>query len=136
MPSATTADSKDSMAPSIAMANAGPISSMQRVRVISGQVREGRPRGISPKVLPMVATLSKLKTACMLVTTISAASGPGTRAKCGMREVKMTSNKETTASTVVVGTNCGNTCRKEEHKSELQSLMRISYDGFYLTKKN
>src|SRR3546814_1848806 len=88
----------------------------------------------------MVATLSKLKTACMLVTTISAASGPGTRAKRGMREVKMTSNKETTASTVVVGSNCGNTCssdqsRSEEHTSELQSLMRISYAVFCLKKK-
>src|SRR3546814_19927251 len=63
-------------------------------------------------------------------TTISAASGPGTRAKRGMREVKMTSNKETTASTVVVGSN-----RSEEHTSELQSLMRISYAVFCLKKK-
>src|SRR3546814_9233425 len=31
---------------------------------------------------------------------------------------------------------CGNSSRSEEHTSELQSLMRISYDVFCLKKKN
>src|SRR3546814_10892875 len=31
---------------------------------------------------------------------------------------------------------CGHSCRSEEHTSELQSLMRISYAVFCLKKKN
>src|SRR3546814_2175239 len=42
------------------------------------------------------------------------------------------------AETVTVCSTCGNldTRRSEEHTSELQSLMRISYAVFYLKKKN
>ena len=59
MPSATTADSSDSMAPSIAIVNAGPISSMTRAAVISGNCSVGRPCGMPPNAEPMVATPSK-----------------------------------------------------------------------------
>src|SRR3546814_4725553 len=43
-----------------------------------------------------------------------------------------------TGATVVLATNVGVRlqCRSEEHTSELQSLMRISYAVFCLTKKN
>src|SRR3546814_3270149 len=34
------------------------------------------------------------------------------------------------------GCGCGTACRSEEHTSELQSLMRISYAVFCLKKKN
>ncbi len=56
MPSATTADSSDSIAPSIAIVNAGPISSSTRGSVISGIERFGRPRGMPPNSVPIVAT--------------------------------------------------------------------------------
>ncbi|CFP65545.1 Uncharacterised protein [Bordetella pertussis] len=79
MPSATTADSRDSMAPSMAMAKAGPINSMTRDTVISGHCQLGRPCGMPPKALPMVATPSRPSAACSVVATTSATSGPGTR---------------------------------------------------------
>ncbi len=63
MPSATTADSRDSMAPSIAIVNAGPISVMTWVSDRSGAVKDGRPRGIPPNAEPMVATPSRSSTA-------------------------------------------------------------------------
>ena len=58
MPSATTAESSDSMAPSMAIVNAGPISSITCVADIAGQCSDGRPCGMPPKALPMVATPS------------------------------------------------------------------------------
>ena len=61
MLSATTADNNDSIAPNMAMANAGPISSTICVKVMSGHWNDGRSRGISPNMLPMVATPSNSK---------------------------------------------------------------------------
>ena len=56
MPSATTADSSDSMAPSAAMAMAGPTSARIWAREVEGSVSRGNPAWISPKREPMVST--------------------------------------------------------------------------------
>ncbi len=56
MPSTTTAVSSDSMAPSSAIANAGPTSWMTSVTPISGHWSEGRVRGMPPNSVPIVAT--------------------------------------------------------------------------------
>src|SRR3546814_2741735 len=45
-------------------------------------------------------------------------------------------NKFTTRSTKTDGVIRADVCRSEEHTSELQSLMRISYAVFCLKKKN
>ena len=58
IPSATTADSSDSIAPSMAMVKAGPTSSSARATVSSGTLNEGRPCGMPPNALPMVLTPS------------------------------------------------------------------------------
>ena len=57
MPSATTADNKDSIAPSMAIVKAGPIN----VKILSkskfGTENAGKPCGIPPKALPIVKTV-------------------------------------------------------------------------------
>ncbi len=78
MPSATTADSNDSIAPSISIAKAGPISSMTFAPVTSSQCHEGSRGAMPPNALPMVATPSKEKIACKTVVTTNATSGPST----------------------------------------------------------
>ena len=56
IPSATTADNNDSIAPSIAIVKAGPIKAKTSEIDISGSVRLGKPWGIPPKAVPIVAT--------------------------------------------------------------------------------
>ncbi len=56
MPSATTADRSDSIAPSNAMVNAGAIRLIMWDSDRSGRANEGRPRGMPPKAVPRVAT--------------------------------------------------------------------------------
>ncbi len=56
MPSATTADSSDSIAPSSAIVNAGPTNESTRAVSKEGIDREGSVRGIPPKADPIVAT--------------------------------------------------------------------------------
>ena len=56
MPSATTADNKDSIEPSMAIVKAGPIKAKTSERAISGIVKLGNPCGIPPKAVPIVAT--------------------------------------------------------------------------------
>ncbi len=85
MPSATTADSSDSIAQSMAIVKAGPTSSMTRAAVISGTCTAGRPDGTPPKAVPMVATPGSWKTLCRTAANTSAASGPGTRRRPGTR---------------------------------------------------
>jgi hypothetical protein len=75
MPSDTTADSNDSIAPSSAMVNAGPIREINWVNVTDGNEKDGRERGMPPKAEPMVATPLNRAIAWTTVTTISATSG-------------------------------------------------------------
>ena len=56
MPSATTADSSDSIAPNKAMVNAGPTREITWVRVADGKDRDGSVLGMPPNAEPMVAT--------------------------------------------------------------------------------
>ncbi len=112
MPSATTADSSDSMAPSIAIVNAGSISSIRRVAVTSGKWKDGKPCGIPPKALPMVATPAKWNIPWRAVTATSATSGPGIRFRPGNLDVKITSNSDNRASDVVAGCRCGSACSR------------------------
>ncbi|MCY1182433.1 hypothetical protein D9M73_229920 [compost metagenome] len=65
----------------MAMAKAGPINSMTRDGVMSGQAKSGSPWGMPPKALPMVATPSKWNSDWMTVTATIATSGPGTLLK-------------------------------------------------------
>ena len=85
MPSATTAESNDSMAPSIAIVKAGPISMMIWENERSGMANDGSPGAMPPKALPMVATPGICNTACSAVAMTIATSGPGTRASPLMR---------------------------------------------------
>src|SRR5690606_16812770 len=78
MPSATTADNNDSIAPSKAMAKAGPTNCMQSDQLISGSEKVGKPCGIPPNVEPMVATSSNCIHHCKVVSSTSIANGPGT----------------------------------------------------------
>ncbi|MCY1356561.1 hypothetical protein D9M69_430180 [compost metagenome] len=110
MPSATTADSSDSIAPSMAMVKAGPASSIMRASEISGSDGAGNPRGRPPKALPMVATPSKRNSACTAVATTSATSGPGTRCSQRTRGAPSTSSRLPSASAVVAACHCGSAC--------------------------
>jgi hypothetical protein len=56
MPSATTADNSDSIAPSNAMVNAGPTKDRTRAGSSEGSDNAGMVRGIPPKAEPMVVT--------------------------------------------------------------------------------
>ena len=56
MPSATTAERSDSIAPRAAMAKAGPTSSRASASETNGSTGLGRPEGISPNRLPIVST--------------------------------------------------------------------------------
>ena len=85
MPSATAADSSDSMAPSMAIVNAAGTSVTSRSNVTSGTRKCGSPRGISPNALAMVATPSKWNVAWIAVATSIAINGPGTRDRPGTR---------------------------------------------------
>ena len=79
MPSATTAERSDSIAPSAAMANAGPTSSRSSASETEGSTGLGRLDGISPKRLPMVSTGSVQQLGRRPCPAISATSGAGTR---------------------------------------------------------
>ncbi|MNP52768.1 hypothetical protein D3C76_1471800 [compost metagenome] len=116
MPSATTADSSDSMAPSMAMAKAGPISSMTRDRVISGRLNSGRPCGMPPNALPMVATPSKWNADWITVANAIATSGPGTRFRPGNLGATRTRTRLAVARSVVA------TCRLGSAWSRCQSF--------------
>ena len=85
MPSATTAVSSDSMAPSSAIANAGPTSWMTSVNPISGHWSEGSVRGMPPNAVPIVATPGNCQAACTAVAASIATSGAGMRPRPGMR---------------------------------------------------
>ena len=56
IPSATTAERRLSMAPSAAMANAGPTSSRSSPRDTEGSAARGSVAGMAPKRLPMVSS--------------------------------------------------------------------------------
>ena len=76
MPSATTADSRDSIAPRIAMATASGSTARILARSKAGSVGAGRVRGSSPKRLPMVAT-SRCRRNVSAAVTATAISSPG-----------------------------------------------------------
>ena len=78
MPSATTAERRDSIAASKAITVAGPIKFFITVRFISKELGEGRLEGISPNLLPIVSTGS-LNTITKIVVTIIAIKEPGIR---------------------------------------------------------
>ncbi len=59
MPSATTADSSDSIAPSSAIVKAGPTSDSTLAMSSDGSDKLGSDRGMPPKAEPMVATPEK-----------------------------------------------------------------------------
>ncbi len=90
MPSATTADSSDSIAPSIAIVMAGPTSEITWTNDICGTWNLGRPNGMPPKALPSVATPLKWNDDCSTVATTMATSGPGTCRSPLTRDVNST----------------------------------------------
>src|SRR3546814_10263514 len=65
----------------------------------------------------------------------SAESGNETRAIAGFSELKLSGNKAYRAAAMLGEAEMA-AKRSEEHTSELQSLMRISYAVFCLKKKN
>ena len=78
MPSATTADSNDSIPPSRAMATAEGSSATSWLSETLRQAGTGRPRGTPPNFEPMVSTgMSKAQTA--QPASAIAASSPGKR---------------------------------------------------------
>ena len=112
MPSATTADSSDSIAPSMAMAKAGPISSSACASVMLGSVKLGNPSGMPPNALPMVVTPLNWKIDWMTVAATIPTSGPGTRCRPRMRLEKITSSRLASASAVVAMCRCGRACSR------------------------
>src|SRR5579871_1933803 len=82
------------------------IKSKLLFQFIVGKLNAGKCRGISPKVLPRVATPSKWKNACNIVTTTNATKGPGIRFK--NLGVITTNNKLKIAKIIVVKLRCGN----------------------------
>ena len=57
IPSATTADNKDSIAPSMAIVKAGPIKDKILSKLNFGTENSGKPWGIPPNALPIVKTV-------------------------------------------------------------------------------
>ena len=78
MPSATTAESSDSIAPSSAMVNAGPMRAGSWWSVRGGRRGAGSAALIAPKRLPIVST-GKCSSWTSAVVTISATKGLGMR---------------------------------------------------------
>ena len=78
MPSDTTAESSDSIAPSIAIANAGAARSATVCRDTEGRCGDGNPALIAPNRLPIVST-GMWNTRTVTVAAISATNGAGTR---------------------------------------------------------
>src|SRR5690606_20048129 len=103
----TTADSNDSIAPSMAMVNADGSSNMTWSKVVSGHCRLGNARGIAPNVDSIVATPAGANTVTATVATSIASKGPGTRDRPGMRGPHSASARLATASSVVAGCSCG-----------------------------
>eukprot|EP01022_Parablepharisma_sp_SALTPOND_P012225 TRINITY_DN1566_c0_g2_i1.p1 TRINITY_DN1566_c0_g2~~TRINITY_DN1566_c0_g2_i1.p1 ORF type:complete len:1815 (-),score=421.25 TRINITY_DN1566_c0_g2_i1:71508-76952(-) len=78
MPSATTAESRDSIPASRAMVSASGRRVWMRSKVISGRTISGMARGMPPNLLPMVSTSSpRIHTARAASTTPT--TGPGMR---------------------------------------------------------
>ena len=80
MPSATTADSSDSMAPSRAKATASGSTACTFSSEKSGRCGDGSSAGMPPKRLPMVST-GKAKAKVATAATATAISMPG---QCGL----------------------------------------------------
>jgi hypothetical protein len=78
MPSATTAESRLSTAASKATVSAEGMSGMMCSDLKSGITNRGKPLGMPPNLLPMVATGSPVATT-KIVQTASATIEPGTR---------------------------------------------------------
>ncbi len=84
MPSATTADSSDSIAPSIAIVNAGPSSSMTRASVTSGSCERGqRPRDAAERAADGGDAVEAEHRLHDRSRPACATSGPGTRLRPG-----------------------------------------------------
>ena len=101
MPSATTADSSDSMAPSMAIVKAGPMRMSSWENDVCGHPNTGKPCGIPPKALPMVATAGKCSVDCTAVATSIARSGPGMALTSAIFGAKITTTKLSNASAKV-----------------------------------
>src|SRR6266566_3001093 len=80
IPSATTAESNDSIAPSSAIVNAGAASELMMAIERWGMVGRARPAWISPNRAPIVST-GRCSSWASAVVTISATNGPGMRAE-------------------------------------------------------
>src|SRR6266576_5742368 len=78
MPSATTAESSDSTAPSSAMVNAAPINAGIWWKVTAGSAGAGRAALITPNRLPVVAT-GKWRGCTAAAVAMSATNGLGMR---------------------------------------------------------
>ena len=78
MPSATTADSSDSMAPSIAMVKAGATRFRMSANASCGNTGRGRAELSSPNRLPTVST-GRCNNCTATVVTMSATNGEGRR---------------------------------------------------------
>src|SRR3546814_3407589 len=95
-----------------------------------------------PVLVTMKSTAAQTPTAFMAMkaTTSSRAMHPMTRSGAVKATIRLTAGRRTTASMAVTATTrssaaTATTFRSEEHTSELQSLMRISYAVFCLKKK-
>jgi len=104
MPSATTAESSDSIEPSNAMVIAGEMRLVTVCQVTCGILGMGRELGTLPKRLPIVATgMSKICTTA--VAARRATSGPGIRCDTFGQKIIMRRDPRPTSKS------CGSTVR-------------------------
>ena len=108
MPSATTADSSDSIAPSIAIVKAEGSSSITSSKPIDGTENAGSERGMAPKVDSIVAMPGSSKASVTAVAATIASSGPGTFARPGIRGPYSASTRLPSPSSVVGQCSCAN----------------------------
>src|SRR5947209_4897303 len=106
MPSATTADSNDSIPASNATVAAGPIKSRTCSNDNSGQVKGGKPAGMPPKREPIVST-GRCKNCTRSVATIMAATDPGSRRqRFGQKTIRATHRADSPAEAQLIVARC------------------------------
>src|SRR2546428_2944598 len=89
MPSATTADNKDSIPPSMAITNAGGSNSFIFSKENCGRVSVGSMLGIAPKVVPIVAIFPLKNKVAAILETSSATKEAGILGKILGNAIRM-----------------------------------------------
>ncbi len=117
MPSATVAESNDSMAPKSATATAGCSSPTRVPNVARGSANGGSPRGIPPKAEPMVATPSGCVRVTNTVAATRATMGDGTLLANGIFGQSATIRRLAIPSAVVAG------CAWAKRRKQLWKLL-------------